>query len=154
MFLYAEQRGRRSINGTQMGPSSSVFVTSRCSVNPYRRWEMGRGERDNKLKAAELKVTTHQSWESGCRRWDEWERNYSRGEREREGAIKLEWESLGGGGGERREVQREESAHRERERVRGIKLQHSDLQWDRWVSAVCGVLPLYLVIEDHIKMVP
>ncbi|CAM4681909.1 unnamed protein product [Leuciscus chuanchicus] len=37
-----EQRGRRSINGTQMGPSSSVFVTSRCSVNPYGRWEMGR----------------------------------------------------------------------------------------------------------------
>jgi len=147
MFLYAEQRGRRSINGTQMGPSSSVFVTSRCSVNPYRRWDGVRGTINWKRQSSRLQHINPERVDAG----DETSGNGiiagERGrEREREGAIKLQGKSWV----ERREVQREESAHRERkrERARGI--------WptDRWVSAVCGVLPLYLVIEHHIKMVP
>ncbi len=127
------------------------FVTARCSVNPYRRWDGG--ERDNKLKAAELKVTTHQSWESG----EETSGNgIIAGERgEREGAIKLEWESLDGGekGSEESEAHMSDSnCVRERERE---GYSYSAVTYrDRWVSAVCGELPPYLVIKDPIKMVP
>lgn len=61
MFLYAEQRGRRSINGTQMGPSSSVLLRRDALLTLTKDGRWDRGEKDNKLKAAELKVTTHQS---------------------------------------------------------------------------------------------
>lgn len=95
------------------------FVIARRSVNPYwRLW--GGGEGGNKLKPMGLKVTTHQSWESGWGRTDEWEWNYSRREKERE--------SCGGekGSAEREErtwvsaVVRASARERERERKRDI----------------------------------
>ncbi len=118
MCLYAEERGRQSINGTQMGPSSLVLLQHDAPLTPNEdgRWDRGEGQKIESRRAQGYNTSILREW-----RRDEWEWNYSRGEREREGAIKLEWENLDGGekGSEEREAHMSDS-NREREKERAI----------------------------------
>ncbi len=81
MCLYAEERGRRSINGTQMGPSSLVLLRRDAPLTPKEdgRWDRGEGQKIESRRAQGYNTSILREW-----RRDEWEWNYSKGERERE----------------------------------------------------------------------